>query len=429
MGHALSRPIAYARPRVNLVLTFIHAADLHLDSPLVGLRQRASEQAHRIENASREAFDALARLCIEERAAFLLLAGDVFDGHWRDYRTGVFFAERMAKLREAGIAVFVIRGNHDAENRFMQRLSLSDNVHMFRADAAETIALETLGVSIHGQSYGQRDVKDNLALGYPEPRSGHFNVGLLHTACTGRAGHEAYAPCSVEELTRRGYDYWALGHVHAHEVLSSAPHVVFSGNLQGRSVRETGPKGAVVVRVAHGRVQSAEHRALDSVRWSELTLDMRELRHPDDVLGALRTEAMRQVTDAAQRAVAIRVVLRGPAPLHAHFVTAAQHFQDDVATLFAGLSSDLWLEKLHVRTEPETRAALEDATVLGELQAAVSRLVADEGGGRLVEGVLAEIAGKLPAAISPDELMQRLRVELPQRAGELALALLGQGRR
>jgi exonuclease SbcD len=414
--------------RTNLVLTFIHAADLHLDSPLVGLRQRASEQAHRIENASREAFDALVRLCIEERAAFLLLAGDVFDGHWRDYRTGVFFAERMAKLREAGIAVFVIRGNHDAENRFMQRLSLSDNVHMFPADAPATQTLEALGVSIHGQSYGQRDVKENLALGYPEPRAGHFNIGLLHTACTGRAGHEAYAPCSVEELTRRGYDYWALGHVHAHEVLSTAPHVVFSGNLQGRSVRETGPKGAVVVRVANGRVQSAEHRALDSVRWSELTLDMRELSHLDDVLAMLRTEAMQQVSDAAQRALAMRVVLRGPAPLHAHFVTETQHFQDDVATLFAGLSRELWLEKLSVRTEPMTRAALEDATVLGELESAVSRLVVDEEGGKLLEAVLAEIASKLPAAVSPEELLKRLRSELPQRAGELALALLGQGR-
>jgi hypothetical protein len=99
-----------------------------------------------------------------------------------------------------------------------------------------------------------------------------------------------------------------------------------------------------------------------------------------------------------------------------------------VATLFAGLSRELWLEKLSVRTEPMTRAALEDATVLGELESAVSRLVVDEEGGKLLEAVLAEIANKLPAAVSPEELLKRLRSELPQRAGELALALLGQGR-
>jgi DNA repair protein SbcD/Mre11 len=411
------------------LLTFIHAADLHLDSPLVGLRARTSERAERIEGASRAAFDQLVALAIAEAAAFVVLSGDVFDGQWRDYRTGVFFAERMKRLRDAGIRVFVIRGNHDAENRFMQRLALSDNVHVLGADAPETLRLDELGVAIHGQSYGRRDVLENLARGYPAPLPGYLNVGLLHTACTGRAGHTAYAPCTVDELVQRGYEYWALGHVHAFEVLSEAPHVVFSGNLQGRSVRETGPKGAVVVRTEGGRVLHVEHRALDAVRWEQLTLDASPLAHADDVLDALRARLDGVLDSAEGRPVVLRVSLTGPSSLHDRLVTGAARLEEELATLLAGQRSEVWLEKLRIDTTREARPfAPDDPSVLGELSRVVAELAQGPEGEALIARVLTELAPKLPGSVFTEDVLERLRAEATQHGKDLALALLEKGR-
>ena len=124
------------------------------------------------------------------------------------------------------------------------------HIHVLPHEHPGTVVLESAGFAIHGQSFARAAVTDNLVLRYPEPLAGWINIGLLHTGLTGLEGHERYAPCTIEDLRARGYDYWALGHVHRHKVLQEDPYIVFSGNLQGRHTRETGPKGAVKVTVA-----------------------------------------------------------------------------------------------------------------------------------------------------------------------------------
>src|SRR5262249_37436612 len=101
----------------------------------------------------------------------------------------------------------------------------------------------------------RRDEHDNLALRFA-PGGDGLQVGLLHCNA-GDAAHAAYSPCTVEQLHERGLDYWALGHVHERRVLAREPSfIAYPGNLQGRSPRasERGAKGALVVRVAGGRV-------------------------------------------------------------------------------------------------------------------------------------------------------------------------------
>jgi DNA repair protein SbcD/Mre11 len=247
-------------------MKFVHAADLHIDSPLCGLERYEGAPVERIRGATPRALENLVELCLAEDAAFLLLAGDIFDGDWRDYGTGLFFVAQLARLRQAGIAVYLIRGNHDAASQVTKYLPLPEMVHEFGWRHAETRVLEAHGVAIHGQSFATRAVTDDLTGAYPEPVRGLFNIGLLHTCADGRAGHEPYAPCSVDGLSAKGYDYWALGHAHAREVLSRDPWIVFPGNLQGRHAREIGPKGATVVTVRDGRMADVEARALDVVR-------------------------------------------------------------------------------------------------------------------------------------------------------------------
>src|SRR5438552_1397988 len=245
-------------------MKFVHAADLHIDSPMRGLVRYEGAPLSAMRGATRRAFENLIDLCLEEKAAFLLLAGDIFDGSWRDYSTGLFFAMQLSRLRALDIPVVLVRGNHDAESRITKHLRLPSHVHELSVRAPESFEIPGAGVWVHGQGFATRAVTDDLAAAYPAAKRDALNIGLLHTSAGGREGHENYAPCRVETLVDKGYDYWALGHVHKREVLSEAPHIVFPGNLQGRHAREMGAKGATLVRVENG-IASALHRALDVV--------------------------------------------------------------------------------------------------------------------------------------------------------------------
>ena len=255
-------------------MRFIHAADLHIDSPLRGLDRYEGAPVERLRGATRAAMVGLVDLAVEEAGAFVLLAGDVYDRDWPDFRTGLFFREQMVRLERAGIPVLMVQGNHDAQGRITRSLKLPDNVTLFSSRTAQTVRLESCGVAVHGRSFPEREVSEDWVPDYPDPIPGVFNIGLLHTSLTGRPGHDPYAPTDLAALRAKGYDYWALGHVHQREVVhEQTPRVLFSGNLQGRHANETGPKGCELVTVEGGRVESRPV-ALDTVRWSRLTLDL-----------------------------------------------------------------------------------------------------------------------------------------------------------
>ena len=249
------------------MFSFLHAADIHLDSPLKGLEEYQDAPLEQIRIAARRAFDNLVDLAVEEKVAFVLLAGDLYDGDWKDYNTGIYFLSRMGRLQDAGIRVFMVSGNHDAASQITRSLRLPGNVTLFPYRHAGTHILDDYGVALYGQSFSDRSVTADLTGNYPQGNPAFFNIGLLHTSLNGRTGHEPYAPCTLDALRSKGYQYWALGHVHQREEVSSDPWVVFPGTIQGRHIRETGSKGCTLVRVQDERVVSVEHRELDVLRW------------------------------------------------------------------------------------------------------------------------------------------------------------------
>src|SRR3954451_11192985 len=188
---------ANREPHVRM--KFIHAADIHLDSPLIGLQRYDGAPVEALRGATRRAFQALVDLALAEPVDFLLIAGDLYDGDWRDFNTGLFFVQQATRLTRAGIPIFLIHGNHDAESRISRRLTLPETGKMFSAARPETARRPELGVAIHGQSFRPPDVTDTLARDYPAPIPGWFNIGLLHTAATGREGHAPYAPCDPRD--------------------------------------------------------------------------------------------------------------------------------------------------------------------------------------------------------------------------------------
>src|SRR6185503_917708 len=204
-GGARSRAPCYAVPGSGMtVMKFVHAADLHLDSPLRGLARYEGAPVDEVRGATRRAFQNLIELCLDEGAAFLLIAGDIYDGDWKDYCTGLFFLNQLARLRAADIDVVLIRGNHDAQSQITKHLRFPENVHELAVNAPSSFDLPLHGVRVHGQGFRTRAVTDDLAAGYPDATRGLFNIGLLHTAVGGRPGHENYAPCRLPTLLAKG---------------------------------------------------------------------------------------------------------------------------------------------------------------------------------------------------------------------------------
>jgi len=406
---------------------FLHAADLHLDSPLIGLACKSAEFAERIENASRDAFDNLVALAIEEGCRFVVFAGDVFDGDVRNYQVALYFMNGMRRLGEAGIDAFVILGNHDSANRFAGKLEFARNVHVFGKARAETKRLEEIGVAVHGRSFPRADFSENMARDYPAAVPGYFNIGLLHTACAGReAEHARYAPCTVEQLVNHGYDYWALGHVHGHAVLSEAPHVVYPGNLQGRNPRETGAKGAVLATVEDGAVVSVEHRPLDVVRWAVVEADVGGCADRAKMREALREVVRESCAGAGHRPVALRLTVTGETPLHDALVLEEVSEREDIEAMLATLPQEVWLEKLEISTARPKAAEAMDPTVAGRLGAEVLRLVEDGRIAAAVDEQLIEIRDKLPGGAAADTFIERMRAGVPRRAAALAQALVSE---
>jgi DNA repair protein SbcD/Mre11 len=385
---------------------FLHAADIHLDSPLRGLEQYDGAPVEQIRGATRRALANLVELAIAERVAFVLFAGDLYDGDWKDYNTGLFFAMQMTKLREAGIQAFIIAGNHDAASQVTRYLRLPENVTMFSVQQPETVRLAACDVAIHGQGFGKRAVTDDLSAAYPDPDPRLFNIGLLHTSVDGREGHEPYAPCSLGGLLSKGYHYWALGHVHAREILYRDPWVVFPGNIQGRHVREVGPKGCTLVTVRHDQVVSVDHRDLDVLRWLICNVDVSGARTGDDVVEHVRQALVRQLADGSDRPLATRIRLMGACQAHGEFSANLDRWTNEIRTVATDVSNGtLWIEqvKLQTRTQADLDQMLARDDALGDLLRALLEWETDE-------PFLAEVAGEF------QQLSRKLPIEL--RSGD-----------
>jgi DNA repair exonuclease SbcCD nuclease subunit len=330
-------------------MKFIHAADLHLDSPLRGLSRYDGAPEREMRGATRVALERLVELALEEAVELILVAGDVYDGDWRDYNTGLFLNRQLGKLAAAGIHVILASGNHDAANRMTKDLKPPKGVHWLDTRKPETVRLGDIGVSVHGQGFATAAETTNLALGYPEPDLDLLNIGLLHTNVGGRAGHEQYAPCSLEDLVAKGYDYWALGHIHQRQVVCESPYIVYAGNLQGRSVRETGAKGVTLVTVEAGKIRNVEARELDVARWEVLRVDCGDCGTSDDVLSRIETAMSALLT--AGTLTAIRICLTGTCAAHAELGADLPRWVSEIRNL-ANTEGDglLWIEKVLLET-------------------------------------------------------------------------------
>lgn len=264
--------------------TFIHAADVHLDTPY----RRHDEAARvRLQDAGREAFVRLVDLAIEIQAHALLIAGDFFDNDWLTIATERLVVDELRRVTAAGVTVVYATGNHDpgrANYRAMQIGWPSERFHLIRSCAPEIAGIDPGGERVGwvvGAGHQTPREEQNLAAGFPPAPGPEPAVALLHTQVEGTAStalHDRYAPSTTADFERKGYRYWALGHIHQPHRVHDDPLAWYAGNLQGRHFGETGAKGALLVSIPADGDPQVEFRPLAPVRWDVLALeDLRDV--------------------------------------------------------------------------------------------------------------------------------------------------------
>ncbi|CAN5223505.1 exonuclease SbcCD subunit D [soil metagenome] len=364
---------------------FVHAADLHLDTPFQGLGRVNDALAERLRDASLEAFDRLVRLTLERDAAFLVLAGDIYDGAARGLRAQLRFRDGLDRLSRSGVSSLVIHGNHDPLDGWSAVSQWPERVTVFGSDAVDAVPVERDGVrlaTVYGVSYGAREVTENLALRFRRQDAPGVHVALLHASVDGIGANEhgTYSPCTVDDLRASGMDYWAMGHIHRRAILRAGePWVVYPGNLQGRSMKpsEQGAKGAMVVHVEDGVIARTEFVACDCVRFGTAEVPVGEYADlPALTEGILdQLDRLAEGMDGCDLLARVRLTGRGELNHDLRRANVLPELQRTIREALAARGRGIWCE----RVLDETRPALELDRIRGrgDLAAEVLRWADD----------------------------------------------------
>ncbi|MCB1056035.1 MAG: DNA repair exonuclease [Acidobacteria bacterium] len=348
--------------------SFLHCADLHLDSPFRGLGETAPTIAKALERASFSALERITALALEHEVDFVVFAGDVYDGTDRSLTAQLRFRDALARLSAAGIESFIAHGNHDPLPSWHRDLELPVGAHRFAGAPLERFVVQRRGrtvAQLHGYSYPQREVRESVVPHFPKRPGPPFAIGVLHANVGGQSGHGGYAPCSVDDLVATGFDYWALGHVHRRQLLyEGGPWVVYPGFTQGRSVRELGAGGCYVVEVDEAGRARPVFAPTDAVRWhrAKITLE------PGEPLETLldRALAEREATRGDERPTILRLEVTGRTDLDGR-LRRPEPRRELLEALRDGEEERpdfVWIEGLEVATAPaldlEARRRQED---------------------------------------------------------------------
>jgi DNA repair exonuclease SbcCD nuclease subunit len=405
-------------------IKLLHTADLHLDSPLRSLALRDDRLRETVETASRTALSRLVDVAIAEEVRALLIAGDLFDGRERSARTAAFLVSAFDRLAAAGIEVFMVKGNHDAENPASGAIDFPANVHVFDGRGGKRQVGET-GIWVHGVSFRDRHAPDSLLPKFGAPVPGAVNIGLLHTSLAGAPGHDPYAPCTVAELQAHGFDYWALGHVHARAVHSEAPWVVMAGMPQGRDMGEAGPKSATLLTVSEGAI-AVEEVPSSVVEFRRATIDAVGVADDEDLRGRLRARLAREAAETVSDAAILRVRLAG-ATGRAWALRRDAAVWADVVRGIAEETGRLWIEETEIAVAPPAGDSPAAADAVAELDALMAAIRAEPGfradSRAEVEEALQHLPPHRRAALLPDDAaLETLTDRLAAAGAETLLA-------
>ena len=374
-----------------------------------------------VEAATRASFEKIIDAAIDEQAIALLIAGDLFDGKQRSARTAVFLTRQLDRLRDSNIRVFYIKGNHDAENTLSGAIDLPDNVHVFSGRGEKEQLTDNIW--IHGVSFTQSHAPDSLLPKFSSPVPGAINIALLHTSLAGAAGHDVYAPCSVNALKDSGFDYWALGHVHKRQIHSEAPWVVMPGMPQGRDIGEAGAKSATLLQIDDGKIDISEIPT-SAVEFISESLDIKNVENNDSLKTLLRDALQHAASGLSAGAGVVRLTLTGSPAIHWQILRDSDYWREQAAEL-ARETERLWLEKLVFNIEAQNTENIASAT--DELAIIMAQIRNETGFVHTAMKQVGELLGELPRELrakllSDESRLQTLTAELSKAGAQQVLA-------
>lgn len=376
-------------------VTILHAADLHLGSPLQAVEDASKRLERDLARATYDAFRRIVTVGIEREVDFVVLAGDLYDREARSVKANEFLAEQFARLEEVGIPCYVVHGNHDPLGEGSEKLDLPDNVHVFGSGEVETAYFpdsDSPKAEIFGQSYGNRHESGSIYYYYtPEDRS-IPNIGVLHTGLD--PDGRRYAPCSSSDLASKDIDYWALGHIHTPSSVEGA-QAAYSGVPQARHIGETEVGGCLLVDIEANEEPEIEFVPTSPIIWQRIGVDISDTTaegspirnltdtesYIDDIALELRTldyqdfltEMDISVAEVkwSPEGVVCRWELTGRGELHDILDReATTTLADRLRDRLSNGSPFVWTEDVRDRTAaplPDTETLIEDDEVIGEL--------------------------------------------------------------
>lgn len=412
---------------------FIHTADLHLDSPLTSLALRNADLGDLVRSATRKALERIVDLAISEGVDAVIVAGDLYDGSQTSMATALFLMGQMRRLDTAGIGVFLIRGNHDAQSQITRELTFPPNVHVFdgRGKPVKAGALANgREIHVHGVSFAQPHAPASLLPTFRAPVPDSVNIGLMHTSLAGASRHDPYAPVGIADLSAHGFDYWALGHIHQRRVHLEKPWIVMPGNPQGRDINEGGPKGVTLATIAEdGTITCEEHPVAVAV-FERLSIDLTGIDEWSGMLDRVETVLGQARAAAGGAHLVARLALTGATPLAWRLRRDEDLMLGELQNIAASLG-ECWIEAVELAVSAPRAAAGADAGPLTELSRLMHEDVVQNHAYREeLRETLADMLRQLPkearSLLAVDEAAEEaLLSDLSLQGSDAVLARLG----
>ena len=349
-------------------VSFVHTADLHLDSPLSALSLKDPALAELVGNATRATLTRIVNLCIEHKVHALLIAGDIYDGDQKSVHTAAAFLHQMRRLKTADIQVFIIRGNHDAKSGLGSALAMPENVHEFDGRGGKQSINNTNAV-VHGVSFSKAHAKESLLPKFKPAVANHINIGMLHTSLAGSSNHDVYAPCSLNELINFGYDYWALGHIHKPKIHHEKPAIVMPGIPQGRDIGEDGPHSVSLVSINNNETRITNVNVCP-IQFEHITVNTDKLTEWSDLLDAIESSLRTKKETIKSDQLICRITLEGSSSLS----FLIERDLDVLLAFCRETGSEIgacWIETLKNKCHTETSHSDHQTSILPQLSALI----------------------------------------------------------
>jgi len=412
-------------------IRFIHTSDLHLGSPFSGLSQNNNNIAEYLSKATHLAFETIVEKCIEENIDFLLISGDVFDSEEKNLRAVLQFMEAIKKLSQNGIPTYIAPGNHDPYPSWEYILKVTDNerITVFPPEIVDGIYIkknEDRIALLYGIGFSKVTITENLSKKFP--KRDDFSVpviGTLHCNVGSISDQENYAPCTVNDLVSLGYDYWALGHIHAkREVRKENPAILYSGNPQGKSSKENGSKSCTLVTIETNGDISWKYIDTDVIRWEKLFIDISNVENEIELASIIDDKLTLLSQTEPDKSKIISIILTGSSSLH--YTINGPSVLDDILESFQTntyITPFCYPGKIINKTTiPINREEFRDSKgIIGEIISVIDLLISEHEQNSIQDSLSPLFDHKIMKNANLDSLSEEEKMSLIYRAESLLL--------